>query len=119
MAAPRCPRAWRPRPRHRVSAPPPKPLLYRPGPIPAGMRSFVRFLLTVIAFGAAIQQGWLQAGARMVGQLFGAHPELVPESGLDGLANGTIGSFAGTIRSLPDPWYTLTVMTAGIIGVVL
>jgi hypothetical protein len=83
------------------------------------MRSFVRLLVTVILLGAAIQQGWPQAGARLVGLLFGAHPALAPEAGVAGLVDGTIGSLAGTIRSLPDPWFTLAVMIAGVIGVIL
>ncbi|MDO9708474.1 hypothetical protein [Paracraurococcus lichenis] len=89
------------------------------------MRSLLKLLVTLIVLGTAVQQGWLQAGTRFVAGLFGANPALVGEGGMDGLAIvqglGPLMwmSLSGTLRNLPDPWYTLAVMTAGIVAVVL
>ena len=81
------------------------------------MRSLLRLLVTVILLGAAMQQGWLQAAIGLVGLNVSAvpSPRMEPLPRVAGLVDGTIGSLAGTIRRrLPDPWYSLALMIAGV-----
>lgn len=89
------------------------------------MRSLLKLLVTLILLGTAAQQGWLQAGTRFVADLFGSHPGLVPYSlGVTGAVAEGVGRFtwiglSATIRNLPDPWFTLAILTAGVMATIL
>ncbi len=80
------------------------------------MRSLLRLLVTILLLGAAIQQGWLQAGTRFVVETLGGPAAQDPIPRLDAL--GLLGRVAGAVSTLPDPWYTLALMVAGIIALV-
>ena|SRR5690349_1617245 len=73
------------------------------------MRSLLRLLIAVIVPGAAIQQGWLQAGTRLLGTALGIPGG--PGGEVDGM--GVLRGLAGFVQGLPDPWYTLVLMTGG------
>ena len=80
------------------------------------MRSLIRLLIVVLLLGTAVQQGWLQSGTRFVTALLGGPAGQDPGGEVDGLALAR--GLAGSIGSLPDPWYTLALMIGGVVGIV-
>jgi len=82
------------------------------------MRSLIRLLVTVVLLGTALQQGWLQAAIGFVtGHLGGPAAATEPLPRID--VTGLFGRLGDAVATLPDPWYSLALMTGGIIAVVL
>jgi hypothetical protein len=79
------------------------------------MRSLIRLLVTVILVGTALQQGWLQAAIGFfIGHLGGPAASTEPLPRID--VTGLFGRLGDAVATLPDPWYSLALMTAVVLA---
>jgi hypothetical protein len=85
------------------------------------MRSLLKLLIVTHLLGTAVQQGWLQAGARQAAVLLGGPPGLDPAVGVDALVTlrAILGGLAGRVASLPDPWHGLALAVGGMLALLL
>lgn len=82
------------------------------------MRALPRLLITALLLGTAMQQGWLPGAIGfVVERLGGPAASAGPLPSVD--AAGLVRRLGAAVAGLPDPWYSLALMTAGIVGLVL